>query len=107
MSNAAINALDKVDATISNAITALRIAQDRIRGLTNGDDRNPLCDKMACMCDGLEIHRNVLYGVYDLLCTHAEHYCGGDQIVAAEAREILADMFLDLERYARKESKCG
>jgi hypothetical protein len=107
MSNAAIQALNKVDATIANAISALRIAQNTIRGLTHGNDDNPLRDKMACMVDGLEIHRNVLYGVYDLLCTDAEHYCNGDQLVAAEAREILADMFLDLERYARRESKCG
>jgi hypothetical protein len=107
MSNSAIQALNKVDATISNAISALRIAQDRIRNLTNGTDHNPLRDKMACLSDGLELHRSVLYAVYDLLVTDAEHYCNGDQIVAAEAREILADMFLDLERYGRKESKCG
>jgi len=107
MSNAAIQALNKVDATIANAISALRIAQDRIRGLTHGTDHNPLRDKMACMCDGLELHRSVLYAVYDLLVTDAEHYCGGDQLVAAEAREILDDMFLDLERYGRRESKCG
>ena len=107
MSNEAIQALNKVDATIANAISALRIAQDRIRNLTNGNDHSPLRDKMACMVDGLVLHRKVLYAVYDLLVTDAEHYCGGDQLVAAEAREILADMFLDLERYARKESKCG
>jgi hypothetical protein len=107
MSNSAIQALNKVDATIANAISALRIAQDRIRELTHGKDNNPLRDKMACMCDGLELHRSVLYAVYDLLVTDAEHYCQGDQLVAAEAREILDDMFLDLERYGRRESKCG
>jgi hypothetical protein len=98
MSTSAITALNKVDATISNAVTALRIAQDRIRELTRGTERNPLRDKMTCMVDGLELHRSVLATVYDLLVTDAEHYCGGDQIVAAEAREILVDMFLDLER---------
>jgi hypothetical protein len=98
MSNAAIQALSKVDATIANAISALRIAQSRIRELTHGDDSNPLRDKMACMCDGFSLQRNVLATVYDALVTDAEHYCGGDQIVAAEAREIMCDMFLDLER---------
>ena len=47
MSNEAIQALNKVDATIANAISALRIAQDRIRNLTNGNDHSPLRDKMA------------------------------------------------------------
>ena len=98
MSNAAIAALSKVDATISNAISALRIAQDRIRDLTHSNDNNPLRDKMACMVDGLELHRIVLHSVYDMLVTDAEHYCQGDQLVAAEAREIMCDMFLDLER---------
>jgi hypothetical protein len=100
----AIQALDKLDATISNAISALRMAQVRIRGLTGGNDGSVLRDKMLCMSDGLEINRTVLYHLSD----HLEHYCNYDPAVTATAKGILCEMFLDVQRHEKaKEAKCG
>ena len=86
--------LHKLDATITNAIVALRATQHKLRTVTGGSDSNPNLNTNICRADGCELAADFRAFLYHMLGARIGDYADCAE-QAAEARRLFRELFPD------------